>query len=111
VGSIQKRIRLGKALFRLKDATGQAIGEVRAQNWRARDFEVADQNGQAVAQVTKKWRGLAREMFTDADLYTVTVQPHAPEPIRSLAVAASLAIDVVMKQKDYGSPMDFLPNN
>jgi uncharacterized protein YxjI len=111
VGSIQKRIRLGKAVFTLNDATGQPVGEVKAQNWRARDFEVRDQNAQSVAQVTKKWRGLAREMFTDADLYVVSVQPHAVEPIRSLAVAASLAIDVVMKQKDYGSPMDFLPNN
>jgi len=111
VGSIQKRIRFGKAKFTLNDASGNPVGEVKAQNWRARDFEIRDQNDQPVAQVTKKWRGLASEMFTDADTYVVSVQPHAVEPVRTLAVAAALAIDVVMKQKDYGSPMDFIPNN
>jgi uncharacterized protein YxjI len=106
VGSIQKRIRMGKARFTLTDMTGQAVGEVRAQNWRAKDFEVRDLNDQPVAQVTKKWRGLAREMFTDADTYVVNVL-QADEPLRTLAVGACLAIDLVMKQKDYGSPIDF----
>lgn len=111
VGAIQKRIRLGKARFTLTDAAGQEVGEVRAQNWRARTFDIRDVNDQVVAGVTKEWRGIAREMFTDADTYVVNVQPHATEPIRTLAIAASLAIDVVMKQKDYGSPMDFIPTN
>ena len=43
----------------------------------------------------------ARELFTDSDKYIVRIQPHASEPLRSLALAASLAIDVIMKQKDY----------
>ena len=47
------------------------------------------------------WRGLATELFTDADTYVVNLTPAAVEPLRSLALAASLAIDVVMKQKDY----------
>jgi uncharacterized protein YxjI len=107
VGAIRKRIRMGKARFTLMAPAGQGLGEVRAQNWRAKDFEVTDQNGQKIAQVTKKWRGLAREMFTDADTYVVEVQPHAIEPLRTLAIGACLAIDVVLKQKDYASPTDF----
>jgi uncharacterized protein YxjI len=108
IGSIQKRIRMGKARFALTDATGQAIGEVRARNWRAKDFQVSDQDGQVVADVTKKWGGLARELFTDADTYVVNVQEHAADPLRTLAIGACLAIDIVMKQKDYGSPTDLL---
>jgi hypothetical protein len=72
--------------------------KIRAQNWRAKDFTVTA--GNVVARATKEWRGLATEMFTDADTYVVTLQPYATEPLRSLALAASLAIDVVMKQKD-----------
>jgi uncharacterized protein YxjI len=101
VGSIRKQIRVGKARFLLEDPSGANVGEVRAQNWRAKDFSVSDSTGQTVAQVTKKWRGAARELFTDADAYVVEVQPHAREPVRTLALAAALAIDVVMKQKDY----------
>jgi hypothetical protein len=50
--------------------------------------------------VTKRWAGL-RELFTDADTYVVEVSPSAVDPLRSLAVATCLVIDVVMKQKDY----------
>lgn len=100
LGSIAKRVRLGKARFTITDPSGNEIGEVRAQNWRAKDFSVTDHAGNEVAQATKKWRGLATEMFTDADTYVVSLQPYATEPLRSLALAASLAIDVIMKEKD-----------
>ena len=50
--------------------------------------------------MTKRWAGL-RELFTDADTYVVEVSPYAVDPLRSLAVATCLVIDVVMKQKDY----------
>lgn len=101
VGSIHKRIRMGKARFSLLDAAGSQIGEVRAENWRAKDFAVYDGSSNEVARVTKKWRGLATELFTDADTYVVDLTPAAVDPVRTLALAASLAIDVVLKQKDY----------
>ena len=100
LGQITKQIRLGKARFTLFDPGGAQVGEVRAHNWRAKDFSVLDGAGQAVARVTKKWAGL-RELFTDADTYVVEVSPSAVDPLRSLAVATCLVIDVVMKQKDY----------
>jgi uncharacterized protein YxjI len=100
LGEITKQIRLGKARFALLDPRGAQLGEVRAQNWRAKDFSVLDGAGQPIARVTKKWAGL-RELFTDADTYVVEVNPTATDPLRSLAVATCLAIDVVMKQKDY----------
>jgi hypothetical protein len=100
VGQITKQIRLGKARFTLLDPRGARLGEVRARNWRAKDFGVYDGAGQAIARVTKRWAGL-RELFTDADTYVVEVSPYAVDPLRSLAVATCLVIDVVMKQKDY----------
>ena len=84
LGSIAKRVRLGKARFTLRDPAGQDIGEVRAQNWRAKDFTVVDTSGTELARVTKKWRGLLTEAFTDADTYVVQVAPHAVEPLRQL---------------------------
>ncbi|MFP3913449.1 MAG: LURP-one-related/scramblase family protein [Actinomycetota bacterium] len=101
LGHVAKRIRLGKARFTLSDASGSEIGEVRAENWRAKDFAVVDTSGNEVARATKKWRGLATEMFTDADTYVVELSPQVSDPLRSLALSAALAIDVVLKQKDY----------
>ena len=100
IGSIRKQIRVGKARFALTDPSGGELGEVQAQNWRARDFKVFDQGGNEVASTTKQWRGLATEVFTDADTYVVNMQPYASEPMRRLALAAALAIDIVMKEKD-----------
>lgn len=99
-GHISKTFRLGKARFVITDSIGTEIGEVRAENWRARDFAVLDTSGYEVARTTKKWRGLATEMFTDADTYVVSLGAHVSEPMRSLALAATLAIDVVLKQRD-----------
>lgn len=45
--------------------------------------------------------GSPPELFTDADTYVVDLTPAAVDPVRTLALAASLAIDVVLKQKDY----------
>jgi len=100
LGQIVKQIRLGKARFALLDPGGAQLGEVRAKNWRAKDFSVRDGAGQELARVTKRWAGL-RELFTDADTYVVEVRPAAADPLRSLAVASCLVIDVIMKQKDY----------
>jgi uncharacterized protein YxjI len=98
-GSVVKRIRLGKARFELLAAGGEMVGEVRADNWRAKDFTVLDAGGQRVARVTKQWSGLARELFTDADTYVIDLGI-ATEPLRSLTLAAALAVDLLLKQKD-----------
>lgn len=100
LGTVTKRIRLGKARFALSDSAGSEIGEVRAENWRAKDFAVVDHSGNEVARAAKQWRGLATEMFTDADTYVVSLPVEVADPLRSLALAASLAVDLVMKQKD-----------
>jgi hypothetical protein len=101
LGTIAKQFRLGKARFALADPRGEPLGEVRAENWRAKDFAVLDAQGREVARVSKKWAGL-RELFTDADNYVVQVDPALSNPLRSLAVASCLAVDVIMKQKDTG---------
>lgn len=99
VGTVTKQLRLGKARFQLGDPDGAEVGEVRARNWRAKDFEIVDTGGGQIANVTKRWRGLLTEVFTDADTYVVDLGG-SPEPLRSLALAAALSIDVLMKEKD-----------
>jgi uncharacterized protein YxjI len=99
LGSIRKQIRLGKARFALVAPDGSDAGEVQARNWRAKDFTVHDAAGQVMATVSKKWRGLLTESITDADTYVVELGS-TTEPMRSLALAASLTVDLVMKQKD-----------
>lgn len=102
LGRITKRIRLGKAVFAVTGPDGATAAELRAQNWRARDFALEATSGAELARVTKTWRGLATELFTDADSYAITFDPSTDERVRLLALGAALAVDLTMKQKDSG---------
>ncbi|MEX1271732.1 MAG: phospholipid scramblase-related protein, partial [Acidimicrobiia bacterium] len=48
IGSIRKQMRVGKARFGITDPSGVELGEVKAQNWRAKDFTVLDQAGNEI---------------------------------------------------------------
>lgn len=100
LGTIRKQIRLGKARFLLLDPGGNVVGEVQAQNWRARDFVINDASGVEVARVAKQWAGIAKELFTDADNYAIHLSPSLAGPLRGLAIGSAWAIDIIMKQKD-----------
>ena len=99
LGSVTKKMRLGKAVFAVTAADGQDLA-LKAENWRARDFRLEDSTEREVARVTKKWRGLLTETFTDADSYAVTFDDLTDNRTRKLAIAAALAVDLTMKQKD-----------
>jgi hypothetical protein len=108
LGHVCKRIRLGKAVFSVSGPAGQPVGKLLSENWRSRDFRFEGSSGDEVARVTKKWRGLFTEVLTDADSYAVTFAPTTVDSVRQLALAAALAVDLTMKQKDYGSPLDLI---
>ncbi len=100
LGTISRKIKLGKPLYVLADGSGGPAGEIRAKDWRSRHFSVVDPSGLEVAQVTKQWRGLFTEAFTDADSYAVTFSPAASADQRALAFAGALTVDLIQKQKD-----------
>ena len=108
LGHVRKRIRLGKAVFTVTGPSGEPIGKLLAENWRSKDFRLEATSGVEVARVTKKWRGLLTEVFTDADSYAVTFPMSTDDGVRQLALAAAIAVDLTMKQKDYGSPLDLI---
>ena len=51
-----------------------------------------------MARITKKYTGLAREMFTTADSYVVEIHEIPSQPLHSLIIAAALSIDTALKQ-------------
>lgn len=101
VGRIVQENMIGKIHFRLETG-GQAIGAIRAENWRAWNFRIEDAHGQEVARITKTWEGIAKTLFTTADNYVVQVKPNLPEPLRSLVVASALSVDTALKQDARG---------
>lgn len=79
---------------------GQQFAEVKG-DWKGWNFRFLDSSGQELGQVTKKWAGLGKELFTSADTYVISVAENvARDPNQSaLLLAAGLAIDTVFKEK------------
>jgi uncharacterized protein YxjI len=99
LGSITRKLRIGKPVYVIaKDGT--ELGEIRGEDWRSRHFQVVDAQGQEVGRVTKQWRGILTEAFTDADSYGVELAPHASVSQRAMVLAGALTVDLVQKQKD-----------
>ena len=101
IGKIVQENAIGKINFSLV-ANGQLLGSIRAQNWRAWNFQIVDHQGVEIAKITKTWEGLAKTMFTTADNYVVQIAHRAPEPLNSLIVASALSVDTALKQDSRG---------
>ncbi len=100
IGQIIQQNVFGKINFGLQAPNGAALGEIRAQNWRAWNFLVFDAQGTEVAQITKTWEGFAKAIFTTADNYVVKIHYALPDPLLSLVVASALTVDTALKQDE-----------
>jgi uncharacterized protein YxjI len=101
VDEIAQKNVFGKIRFHLY-AGGKEVGQIKAENWRAWDFHVADAQGNEVARITKTFEGIAKTLFTTADNFVVQINRELEDPLRSIVVAASLCIDTALKQDDRG---------
>ena len=97
--AVQGLDKIGHARFRLETGD-QQVGLIHAENLQAWDFHIQDATGGEIARITKTWAGWAKERFTKADNYVVEIHRPLQEPLRSLVIAAALAVDLALKQGD-----------
>ena len=68
-------------------------------NWVGWDFRfvVGDRE---LAQISKNWSGLGRELMTSADNYVLRISDWVPadDPVRPLILAAVMCVDMVLKE-------------
>ena len=67
--------------------------------WTSWNFKFLDDTME-YAQVSKKWAGLGKEMFTSADNYMLSINEEVEKnnPVRLLILAAVMCIDMVLKE-------------
>lgn len=67
--------------------------------WTSWDFKFANGDTE-YAQVSKKWAGMGKELFTSADNYMLTINETVSptDTIRILILAAVMSIDMVLKE-------------
>lgn len=82
--------------FWVFDKNDHQFAEVKGQ-WTGWEFKFLTPSGDELGQVSKKWGGAIRELFTSADTYVVSVADQLiDQPIaKMLLLGAALAIDIV----------------
>jgi len=93
----QKLVTIGPKMWIL-DASGAEIGMLKG-DWIGWNLQVVDNQGRALATVTKKWAGIGKELFTSADNYIIDVADEVTDPdMRRLLFAAPITADMVYKE-------------
>lgn len=100
VGTISQQNVFGRIRFEYADASGKTIGGIKAENWRAWNFSIVDEEDREIGRITKKWAGAAKELFTTADNYVYEIAPSVQGPLRLLALASAAGVDLALKQDD-----------
>ncbi|RYZ07719.1 MAG: scramblase [Myxococcales bacterium] len=94
LGVIEQRFAVFSKKFDVTDATGRLLLSVSSPIWRPWTFSF-EREGRELARVEKKWSGMLREAFTDADRFRVAFDsPELSLDERSLVLAAALFIDL-----------------
>lgn len=93
IGAIQERFAIFHKRFDVLDASGRVLLEVSSPLWKPWTFAF-NEGGQERALVQKKWSGLGRELFTDADNFRIGYSAGLAAPAKILVLAAALFIDL-----------------
>ena len=71
LGSIHRRFGLIYKKYDLHDKYGNTFAHIQAPIWRLWTFPVINKSGQQAGVISKKWQGLLKEAFTDADSFVI----------------------------------------
>lgn len=96
LGAIQRRWTWFRRRYTVENASGQEVATLFGPILRPWTFEIQLPGSAAeVGLVQKKWSGLAKEMFTQADNFWVTLEGVTDPTLRALLFSATVLIDIV----------------
>jgi uncharacterized protein YxjI len=97
-GYIRQKFRFLKPRFQIFDANETQIAEING-DWKSWNFTITDANENHIGTINKKWAGVAKEFFTSADKYHVTIDPQYAEDRNKMnIVVTAITIDMVLKE-------------
>ena len=100
-GSLQRRFAVFAKKFDVESKSGEVLYTVSSPLWHLWTFRFVDKRGQQVAIVEKKWGGILKEFFLDADSFRLSISATAQitDSARLTLVAAALFIDLQFFEK------------
>ncbi len=95
LGHIKRRFGILYKKYDLLDEHGALFGTIKSPIWRLWTFPIKDRMEVERATISKKWGGVLREMFTDADTYLIDYKDCSAWTLsqKSIILAAAISID------------------
>ena len=94
LGAVQKRWSWFRRIYDIESASGQTLAELFGPILKPWTFEIRV-GDRSVGAVRKRWSGLGKELFSDADNFGVDLSGIQDPKLKLLAFAAVVLIDVV----------------
>lgn len=95
IGRIVREWSWVRRIYAIEDADGRIIARFFGAFFRPWTFEVHSPEGAVLGAVKKKWSGFGRELFSDADNFSVEMQGIADPRLKALVVGGVALIDIV----------------
>ena len=94
LGTVEREFSWIHRLFRVADAQGREVCRLHGPLFHPWTFEIR-QHDREVGKITKKWSGLLKEGFTDADNFAAVLPPGMPPEQKGVLLGAVFLIDFV----------------
>ena len=107
IGSIQTRFGIISRKYDLLDETGNIFARISSPRWRLWTFKIFNHLGDQKGVITKKWGGILKEAFTDADKFAIDLSQHSwTNYQKSVFLFATLCIDLDFFEDNSGSAIE-----
>lgn len=94
LGKIKRRFAVLRRIYSVIDRNGHEMYELFGPLLHPWTFKI-QKGGQELGKITKKWSGLAKETFTDADNFGITFPPEIDLSQKAVLLGAVFLIDFV----------------
>jgi uncharacterized protein YxjI len=101
IGAIQRKWSLLHRKFAIENAAGEEVMDIYSPMFRIWTFKLLFQDKE-VGRISKKWSGLLREAFSDADTFGVECDPNVPDEVRQVLMVATFLIDFTCFENNNG---------
>ena len=92
LGTVELQFSLLHRIFRVSDGNGSEICQLYGPILHPWTFQIR-QNGREVGKITKKWSGLLKEGFTDADNFAAVLPPGMTVQAKGVLLGSVFLID------------------
>ncbi|RLA67149.1 MAG: scramblase [Epsilonproteobacteria bacterium] len=92
LGHIYRRFGFIHKRYDLVTSSGEVFGKISSPMWKLWTFKIMDSKDREIGEISKKWGGILKEAFTDADKFGVSFE-HLDDQKKAIAFGAAISID------------------